>query len=68
MDVVPVGHRCEVVSVGAETEGSKHGPLGYTACDWKICCGVAGVNERLSPVTEVGLEPVQCSAVDLSYK
>jgi len=26
------------------------------------------VNERLSPVTEVGLEPVQCSALDLSYK
>jgi len=35
-----------------------------TACDWKICCGVTGVDERLSPVTEVGLEPVQCSAAD----
>jgi len=39
VDVVPVGHGCEVVSVGNETQGSKHGPLGYTARDWKICCG-----------------------------
>ena len=48
---MPVGHHCEVVSVGDETQGSKHGPLRYTACDWKICCGVSGMDERLSPVT-----------------
>jgi len=41
MDVVLLGHGCEVVSVGEETQGSKHGPLRYTACDWKTGCGVA---------------------------
>ena len=30
MDVVPLGHRCEVVSVGDETQGSKRGPLHVT--------------------------------------
>jgi len=26
-------------------KGAKHGPLRYTACDWKIGCGVTGVDE-----------------------
>ena len=40
-----LGHSCEIVSVGDETQESKHGPLAYTACDWKIGCGVTGVDE-----------------------
>jgi len=42
----------------------QHGLLRYTAADWKIGCGVTGVDEWLSPVTQVGLEPVLCSAAD----
>jgi len=45
MDAVLLKHGCEVVSVGDETQGSKHGRLRYTAGDWKIGCGVTGVDE-----------------------
>ena len=66
MDVVLLVHDCEVVSVGDETQWSKHGPL--TACDWKIGCGVTGVDEWPSPVTEVQWQRGTASALAQFFK
>jgi len=43
---------------------SRNGPRWYTACNGKAVCGVAGIDEWLSLLAQIGLKPVERSAAD----
>jgi len=45
MDAVLFRHSCKILGVCSETKGPKNGPLGYTACDRKTVCGIAGIDK-----------------------